>query len=271
MGRATWLTHLPKGTSAIHVARLGGFYKLKRYRHAHAWIGNTEAICDYLKENGFPERWVFYIRNFVERPEPASPPQLQALREQYAIPSDALIIVSAGRFVAKKGFHDLLVAFSRLPDEIHDRPLHLIVVGDGPLAAELATFAVQAGIARRVHWTGWQNDPGFFYDLADVFVCPSRHEPLGNVILEAWSHGAAVVATTTHGARALITDRVDGVLVREEDPAALGGAIEALLRQDPRTRAALGRNGQQTVMGRYGGEAVLNEYLDLYRMLTSRS
>ena len=47
MGRATRLTRLPRDSAAIHVARLGGYFKIKGYyQHAHAWVGNTRGICD---------------------------------------------------------------------------------------------------------------------------------------------------------------------------------------------------------------------------------
>ena len=55
MGRATRLTRLPAGSQALHVARLGGYYKIDGYyRHAHAWVGNTQDICDFLVKQGLP-------------------------------------------------------------------------------------------------------------------------------------------------------------------------------------------------------------------------
>ena len=59
MGRATRLTRL-RGHAAVHVARLGGHYRLTGYCHADAWIGNTKGLCDYLIDQGLP-RNVFSI------------------------------------------------------------------------------------------------------------------------------------------------------------------------------------------------------------------
>jgi len=61
MGRATRLTHLDPGQRPIHVARLGGYYAVKGYRHAHAWVGNTQGICDYLIRNGLPAARIAHI------------------------------------------------------------------------------------------------------------------------------------------------------------------------------------------------------------------
>jgi hypothetical protein len=53
MGRATRLTRVAPDKGSIHIARLGGFYRISGYyRHAHAWIGNTKGICDYLSRAG---------------------------------------------------------------------------------------------------------------------------------------------------------------------------------------------------------------------------
>ena len=86
MGRATRLTHLNLNRRPIHVARLGGYYDLKGYRHAHAWVGNTQGICDYLVRNGLPASRIAYIGNFVDIPDVSLPEQLADLRRQLAIP-----------------------------------------------------------------------------------------------------------------------------------------------------------------------------------------
>ena len=51
------------------MARLGGYYKIDGYyRHAHAWVGNTQDICDFMVKEGLPPERVFYIGNFVPQP-----------------------------------------------------------------------------------------------------------------------------------------------------------------------------------------------------------
>ena len=93
------------------------------------------------------------------------------------------MLFSLGRLIAKKGFADLLEAYARLPAEPGGRPLRLVIAGDGPDRAAHEEAARRRGHGGRVHWAGWQDDPEPFYALADLFVCPSRHEPLGNCLL----------------------------------------------------------------------------------------
>lgn len=266
MGRATRLTHLPAGQRPIHIARLGGYYEPRGYRHAHAWIVVSAGIGDHLIRHGFPHQRVFHITNFVTPNAPRSAIVLQQLRQNLAIPDDALIITAVGRLHPIKGFNDLLTAFATLPACIHDRPVYLVVVGDGPLALPLRHQTNQLGIAERVRWPGWRDDAGDFQELADLCVCSSLQEGIGNVILEAWAHRRPVLATQTLGPAEIAVHEENAWLTPVSDPAALAGAMELLLR-DEALRAELAARGYQTLLARHSEDAIVNAYLDLYRSL----
>lgn len=270
MTRATVLTRVPAASHSIHVARLGGFYKLKRFAHADAWVGNTQAICDYLVKGGMPADKVFYIGNFVDRPEPQTAEQQQVLAAGLGLPSDVMVMLAVGRMIEKKGFQDILPAFAQLPAAINDRPLHLLLVGDGPMRDELGDMAASLGVADRVHFAGWQTRTSPYYSLADIFVCPSRHEPLGNVILEAWSHSLPVVSTRSHGALELIEDEQNGLLVPCADPPALAQVLLNAARADEAVRDQLGQSGFATIESDYRPEAVLASYTELYTTLINQ-
>jgi glycosyltransferase involved in cell wall biosynthesis len=272
MGRATRLTRLPKNTPAVHVCRLGGYYKLDGYyRHAHAWIGNTQGICDYLVQGGMPASRVFKIGNFVPDPQAATEAERADLRRERGIPEGAWALLALGRFTPAKGFDDLLRAAARLPAEIAGRPWVLLLAGDGPLAESLRGLAAELGLEGRVRWLGWQSVAYSLYALADAFICPSRHEPLGNVILEAWSHGLPVVSTATQGATELIEDGCTGLMSPCADPEALAGGIKAVLEAPEAFRQSLGEAGRRAVREQFSREAVLGAYIELYgRLLAER-
>ena len=271
MGRATRLTRLPAGSRALHVARLGGYYKIDGYyRHAHAWVGNTRDICDYLVKQGLPPQRVVYIGNFVPAPRPVAPEELAALRLRLGLPAQALVVFALGRLVQKKGFDDLLEAFARQPPQAAGRPLVLLVAGDGPEREVLAQAGRRLGIADRVFWAGWQNDTAPFYGLADIFVCPSRREPLGNVILEAWQHRLPVLSTRNEGAGALLQDGENGLLAPLSDPAGLAQALSRLLAMSPEALARLAEAGHATLQRDHHESAVLAAYLELWARLGAR-
>jgi len=269
MGRATRLTHVPRGAPTVHIARLGGYYDVRGYAHASAWVGNTRGICDYLIKNGLPAERVFHIGNFVE---PVPPPSAQAkfaARQSLSIHPDALVSLTTGRLHPNKGFADLLHAISELPAEIDDRKLLFLLVGDGPLRESLHTLSESLGIDDRVRWTGWQTNTAPYYQASDLFVCPSRHEPLGNVVLEAWSHELPLLATRAEGPSELMTDDKDGRLVALEDPMALARSIKSLLQLSSTDRGELITNGLAKVQRLYSPEIIRSRYLELYKDLSS--
>lgn len=266
MTRATLLTRLPAGRRPVHIARLGGYYKIDHFRHAHAWIGNTRGLCDYLIRGGLPAERVYYIGNFVGDPAPLPDSARAALRRQLALPDDAWVVLAVGRHKTKKGFDLLLAALAQLPERISGRPVFTVLVGDGPQRPGLQRQAAQLGLEHRLRWAGWQTEPGPYYALADLFVCPSRHEPLGNVILESWSHARPVLSSANEGALELIDDGIDGMLVPCGEASPLARAIEILLEDDA-LRAGLAQAGHAKVGMQFSQTAVIAAYLDLYRTL----
>ncbi|WP_435103415.1 glycosyltransferase [Arhodomonas sp. AD133] len=268
MGRATRLTRVPARLGASHIARLGGYYKLDGYyRHCDAWVGNTRGVCDYLVREGLPAERVFHIGNFVPPPRTVTAGERAALRLRLGLPEEARVVFTLGRFIDIKGFDDLLRAFARLPAEHGGRPLHLIIVGDGPLAGDLRALAAELGVAPRVHWPGWQDDPDPWFALGDVLVCPSRHETLGNVILEGWNHELPVAGTRTPGANEIVRDGDNGLLAPCEDPAGLAAVLAELLALDDSQRASLVTAGRETLEREHGETAVVDGYVSLYERL----
>lgn len=270
MGRATRLVRLPAGRKPVHVARLGGFYDLRQYRHAHAWVGNTGELERHLREGGLAPARIFRIGNFAE-PATPDPEAAARLRGQLGLPAECRVALCVARLHPNKGIDTLLEAWARLPEAPGGAPARLVIVGDGPLREALHGQARALGLERRVVWAGWQDDPAPWYELADLFVCPSRHEPLGNVVLEAWAHRRAVVATRSDGPLELIEPERDGVLVPVDDAAALAAALERSLAQSGEARAALGAAGYRKLLAGHSPEAVVEAYLALYRSLLAEA
>lgn len=257
--RATWLTRAPQGVA--HVARIGGHYNLRRFRHADGWIVLTDAFVDWLASNGFPRERIARIDNFVPAISLHAPCPLS--RAQLGIPEHALVLLSAGRLIEAKGCHDLIEAFALLTAERRGRPLHLLMIGDGPYLEPLRRLARERGVAERVHFSGWVDQAVAAMPLGDLFVFPSHKEGLGNVILEAWSRRLPVVSTATVGGRHLIADGETGLLVPIADPSALGRTLERALA-DEGLLAALAQAGHQRFLTRFSEQSTVAAYEDFY-------
>lgn len=270
MGRATRLARIPKNSPAVHVARLGGFYKINGYyRHADAWVGISQAICEHLLKSGLPNERVAQIGHFIPQPAILGEAGKTALRESLHVPDNAWILFALGRMVPKKGFQDLLDAIAMLPADVCGRPVVLMLAGDGPELKRLQAHAEACGIASRVRFLGWQDTPDHYYQIADVFVCPSRHEPLGCVFLEAWNHSLPIVGTRSHGALELIEEGATGLLCDCRDVAGMAGALRRMLEASDADRRKMAAAGNACLHERYGQERIVDAYLTLYRDLLS--
>ncbi len=199
MSRATRLC--PRG-DFVHVARLGGYYDLKYYRRCDHLIGNTRAIVDYAVARGWPRDRIDYLPNFVPDLRVAALPGAADATSR-RVP----VGLALGRLHPNKGFDLLLEALAMT------REIGLRIAGEGPLRPALENLAVRLGIAERVRFLGWREDVPALLADADLLVCPSREEPLGNVVIEAWSAGVPVVATASDGPAGLIVDGESGLLV----------------------------------------------------------
>lgn len=268
--RATRLTWLPRRSPTVHVARLGGYYPAFWFRHADLWVANARNVCDYLVRHGFPPARIHLIGNFVELPQPGRPDGRNATRRGLGVADDDWLLLALGRFVEKKGFPDLVRAVALLPQTVAGRRVRLVVAGDGPAMEAVRQAVAEAGLGERVVLPGWVRDPSGLLDAADVFVCPSRIEPLGNVVLEAWSHALPVVSTRAAGPAELVEEGRTGLLAGVEDPEDLARAIGGVLEGERAWREGLGANGLRLVETRYSVEEILRQYLELYEHATKR-
>lgn len=255
MNRATRLC--PKG-DFVHVARLGGYYDLKYYRHCDHLIANTRAIVDYAVAEGWPADRIDYLPNFV--------PDIGTAKQFRHLPGAARRVLAVGRLHPNKGFALLLEAVALTPE------IRLTIAGNGPLRGELEQQTHDLGIADRVRFLGWSDDTPALFAEADLFVCPSLHEPFGNVVIEAWSAGLPVIATASDGPAALMEDEVNGLLVPLPGlpgggPAALAAAIERLCHS-PELRLQLAHGGRRAYESAYTEAAVVAGYRGFFDRLT---
>lgn len=141
---------------------------------------------------------------------------------------DGINFLCVGRLSMEKGQDVLLDAFAQVAQKL--KTARLTIVGDGPLAVPLATQVRQLGLADRVRFTGFREDPAPYYCHADALVLPSRWEGFPNVLLEAISAGVPVVATECGGASAeIVQPGINGYLVPGEEPEALASAMLGVL------------------------------------------
>lgn len=209
----------------------------------------------------------------VARFAPLSPParetERQTIGARHGLPVADRWLLAVGRLVYKKGF-DVLVR--SLPDLLRDEPrARVLLVGSGPLEAELAAMAASLGVGDRVRFLGARPHaelPGY-YAAADLVVVPSVVDADGNVdglpntLMEGLSSGTPVLASRVAGIPDVVRDGDNGVLVEPGDPAALARAAAELLG-DPARAAAMGAASRAHAVAELGWDRVAERFEALY-------
>jgi glycosyltransferase involved in cell wall biosynthesis len=252
MNRAT--AKMPRGRF-VHVARLGGYYDLKYYRHCDHLVGNTPGIVEHVISRGWPAEHAHYIANFVDTDNGAA-----IDRATLDTPSGATVILALGRLHDNKAYDVLIRALPEVPNAV------LWLAGDGPLEVELKRLAREVGVGDRARFLGWRDDTADLIAAADILACPSRHEPLGNVVIEAWAQAKPVVAAASDGPRHLIRDGETGLLCPID---ATGPLAEALARvsADRALAARLGAAGEAEFRARFTEGKIVRDYQEFFRRI----
>lgn len=225
-----WMNRAARFTSRgdyVLAGRMGGYYDLGYYRQCDHLIGNTRALVNWMVAQGWPARRAHYLPNFV----PDFGGEAAIDRASLGVPQGVPLVLGLGRLHAHKGFDVLIRSVARLPGA------HVLIAGEGPERHALEDCARREGVSDRVHLPGWQVDVGALLAACDVFVSSSRTEPLGNMVLEAWSARRPLVAASADGPRELITNG-EGMLVNIDDADALANGIQSVL-DDPARMASM--------------------------------
>ena len=208
------------------------------------------------------------IRNGIDTTEYAPDPATDVLK-QYGVDPDRPSVIFVGRITRQKGVPVLLRAAAAM-----DPPAQLVLCAGQPdtpeLAAEVEGLVTDLRAARSgVIWIPEMLPKRAVIQLlshATVFACPSLYEPLGIVNLEAMACGTAVVGSAVGGIPEVVSDGESGLLVRPDDPAALAGALNSLLR-DPARAEALGRAGRERAVAEFRWQTVAAQTAELYAEL----
>ena len=172
-------------------------------------------------------------------------------------------LLFVGRLVYQKGLDVLLAALAKLID----LKWEITIVGDGSQLEELEQMAFSLGIQDRIYFAGWRSHDELihYYQEANLFVFPSRHEGMPNALLEAMSSGLPAIATRIAGNEELILDRHSGLLIPPNDIEALTDALRELLTKED-LRRKMGTAAREHIAHSYSWKMTAQAYLDLLKV-----
>ena len=245
---------VPRGSYKV-VGRLGGYYNLRNFRKCDYLICNSPSVLRHVIEKGWPARRVTLIPNFSSIAEGR-----RVNRADLATPETAPLAIALGRLHRNKGLDLLIRAASNIPE------LFVWIAGEGPERANLEQLSREQQVSGRIRFLGWRNDRASLYAAADICVYPSREEPFGNVVVEAWSCGTPLITTATAGPSWLVRDNEDALLVPAESVGALTNALRSLLNsRELRERLVVA--GKRRVADEFSQPAIVKRYAETFRGL----
>jgi glycosyltransferase involved in cell wall biosynthesis len=179
----------------------------------------------------------------------AAAPREQELRNELDLAPERPVILFASKLQQRKHADHLLEAYRSFIENQPPRARpYLVIVGDGEQRAQLESLAQQPGL-EDVRFAGFRNQSELprFFQLADVFVLPSRHEPWGLIVNEAMACGCPAIVSTDVGCHAdLITDGVEGCVYPVGNIPALTQALRRVF-SSPGSAAAMGQAAQRRI------------------------
>ena len=231
-----------------------------------AWLNKTCRVND--------ER-IIYIPNGVDtekfRPlncnsssEGTSSELRKRIRCQLGLPPDAVIVGTVGRLDPVKDFPTLIKGFHQIRNAFAEAKL--VIVGDGPVRADLTRLSNEFGLASSHIWLGERNDIPELLRCFDLFVQTSIFEGMSNTILEAMASCLPIIATDTGGNPEVVNNGENGILVPVGNVRELTIALQKYL-SDPTLRHQHGFNSRRRATDYFDLSLMAERYAKMYESL----
>lgn len=180
---------------------------------------------------------------------------------------DTLQLLFVGRIARVRRIELILQAVEKLAF-----PFHLTIVGGEEKTSsvtrsgylkELKEFVQRSNLNNKVTFTGRKSKEELtpYYEMADLFVYPSKYENFGQPLLEAGAHGLPIIATSVGVARDIVIEGETGYLT-SSDPKALSDRIQ-LLRED-NLRKKMGVQIKHIIQEKFDWNNIMGQYTSLY-------
>ena len=234
------------------------------------------AMQDELIQTGFPAEKIRVCYNGVDpkkySPEQVSQERIDAVRQQYGLDNEDIMILFVGRLVWIKGVDKLIRAMPHVLQKVPNAKLLIVGLGDmrDYLEGLVRNLHLEDAVKFRFEFVP-EEERIAHYAACDVAAYPSLYEPFGIVTLEAMSLEKPVVvgAAGTSGMKEIVSitgsDKC-GFHINPNDPADIAWGIVSAIKE-PEKMAQLGRNGRKRVLEHFTWDAAAKSTVQLYSEL----
>ena len=213
---------------------------------------------------GVPEERLTLIPNGVDTKVYNPRRSGERFRKSIGIPLDVPLVGFIGRFAPEKGPDQFIQAAEHIHK--HRQDVHFVLVGEGPMEAELKKMIQDKGLTDSIILPGLLTDTHEIYPALDVFVQTSRVEGMPFTVLESMACGTPVVAIGVGGVPEIIVAGTTGLLSAQGDWAGVGNAVLKLL-DDPVKKRQMGEAARKRVEESFNLDESTRRMSDLFHRL----
>jgi glycosyltransferase involved in cell wall biosynthesis len=241
-----WIASYPR---MAHLAR--------SLRRAALLLPISRGLAGDLARLGYPPERTRVVHTPITVPNQVDRRGPSAL----GFPSNARVLMYAGRLVENKGVQNVLRVMPSLPETV------MLVLGHGVHGQALRRETAELGLTERVRFLGFVPNEtiGRFYSAADVVIMAGTvYEALSRMLMEACAHGVPVIGTRVGGIPDIIEDGRNGFLLDGQHPGELRGKIETILTSPPLARQ-MGEYGRAKMTREFSAEACVRALIGAYQ------
>lgn len=243
--------------------------RMRLYRRVDEWclpyydevIAVSTPLAERCREIGVDAARLTMISNAIEADKWSRTRNVEQAKRAMGIEPGVLTIGVTGRLNIQKRIDRLLRVVNAMRPRLQ-RPVQVLLVGDGPERERLEAMVDRLGLRAVVRFCGWQSDARPWYEAMDLFVLPSRDEGLPNAVLEAMAMGVPVAATDVGGVNDLLDGGRCGVLL-DQDERGWADVLLGLL-QDRAERERLARDARRRIEEQFTFERRMQKVMAVY-------
>lgn len=234
------------------------------YRWFPKIIAVSEPIKNILLASGLPDSRVAIIRNGVDIPEQTPDEDLASLRHELGLSETDFCILNSARLSRQKAQWTLIEAAAILKQK--GVAVKILIVGEGPLANELAQQISESDVIDRVKLLGFRSDINKLLALANIFALPSIDEGMPMSLLEAAAAKKPIVSTLVGDIGKLIKHQDTGMVIATDSPDELAAAILEL-KNNAILAQHIADQAHAKLLEDYSSQAMCGAYLPIYNEL----
>jgi len=224
-------------------------------------VAVSEEVKDEMIRKKIPAQLIEIVNNGISIPNLT---RNSEIRNTLGLEADDIIIGCVASLTPEKAHTDLILAFSEVL-KVNPK-VRLILVGDGPLKANLQAQLISKTLEKEAKLLGQRNDVSSLYQTFDIFALVSYSEGLPMAMLEAMVAGLPVVVTSVGAIPQVITTNLNGILVEPHDIPGIAASLVALSTRSD-LRAIMGDRARATVIDQYSSNRMARDYESLYEKL----